>query len=149
MKLGIAACIGIFWAGCAAMAGEIKSWVDGDGQLHFSDIAPENVEAETSDVRPVSPGERTELRPGERAMLEDYEERGRQLEEAKRRWSQEYGKAQLTDEQRRTRQARCKYYQQRLDAYQLKRRRGYSRAEEESIEANIQRYEMKTAIYCD
>jgi hypothetical protein len=149
MKPGIAACIGIFWAGCVATAGEIRSWVDESGQLHFSDVAPENVEAQTSDIRPVSPGERTELRPGERAMLEDYEERGRQLEEAKRRSSQQYQKAQVTDDQQRNRQARCKYYQRRLHAYQLRRRRGYTRAEEDAIDASIQRYEMQTEIYCD
>lgn len=149
IKPGIAACIGIFWAGCAAAAGEIKTWVDADGQLHFSDIAPENVEAETSDVHPVSPGGRTELRPGERAMLEEYEERGRKLEDAKRRSSQEYQKTRQADDQQRNRQAKCKYYKRRLRAYELKRRRGYSRSEEDAMDANIQRYEMQTEIYCD
>jgi hypothetical protein len=148
MKLAVG-WIGIIWAASLATAGEIKTWVDERGQVHFSDIPPQHVEAETSEVRPTDAGERTELRPGERAMLEDYRERGRQVEEAKRRASQEYQRTRLTSEQERKRRAKCRYYQQRLDAYRLKKRRGYSRGEEDALEASIQRYEMQTALYCD
>jgi hypothetical protein len=123
--------------------------VDESGQPHFSDTAPADIEAESKDIRPAPRGERTELRPGERAMLRQYERRGKRLKEGKRRSLRQYQRKQYSPDEDRKRQAKCKYYQQRLHAYRAKRRRGYTRAEEGNIAAAIQRYEMQTGIYCD
>jgi len=137
------------WAASLASAEQIKTWVDETGQLHFSDTVPYNVEAEAAAIRPAAPGERTGLRPGERAMLERYEQRGRRVGQARQRPLRDSKPQRGSSEKQRARRAKCKYYRHRLHAFRAKRRRGYTRGAEDKIAADIQRYEMQTEIYCD
>lgn len=133
-------------------AGEIKRWVDAEGRVHFGDQAPASVDAVVQEIEqsgvdsaPSNPG----LRPGERAMVERYEQRGRELEAAKQRSSQAYEKQRLSKGQEAKQRARCDYYLSRVDHYRGKKRRGYSRSEGDKIDAQIELYEMKSATYCD
>ena len=67
-------------------AAEIRQWVDQDGQIHFGDIAPVGVAAETKslDETPqIGSQEEWQPRPGEREMLRQHEDRGRDLKASK------------------------------------------------------------------
>jgi hypothetical protein len=146
-----------YWFGAGALllafgvgAAEIKRWVDAEGRVHFGDQAPPSVEAEVQtidDPKPVAPG--AGLRPGELEMLERYEQRGRDLEAAKQRSYREYQKGRLSAEEERKREARCDYYQSRLEHYLSKKRQGYSRPEGDRIDDQIELNEMKVGIYCE
>lgn len=146
-----------YWMGAGALvvafgigAAEIKRWVDAEGLTHFGDQAPPAVEVEVQEIHhPEQAPSGTGLRPGELEMLERYEQRGRDLEAAKQRSYREYEKGRLSAEQERKREARCKYYRSRLERYLGKKRRGYSRAEGDSIDDQIELNEMKVEIYCD
>lgn len=146
-----------YWLGAGALlvasgigAAEIKRWVDAEGVVHFGDQAPPAVEVEVQQIRhPEQATSGSGLRPGELEMLERYEQRGRDLEAAKQRSYREYENARLSAEQERKQAARCEYYRSRLENYLGKKRRGYSRAEGERIDEQIELNEMKVEIYCD
>ena len=131
-------------------AAEIKRWVDAGGRVHFGDQAPPAVDAEVQSIDDPGPAASgAGLRPGELEMLERYEQRGRDLEAAKKRSYREYERGRLSAEQERKRRTRCDYYRLRLEHYLSKKRRGYSRAAGESIDDQIELNEMKVNIYCD
>ena len=146
-----------YWLGAGALvvasgigAAEIKRWVDADGVVHFGDQAPPAVEVEVQEIdHPEPAASGPGLRPGELEMLERYEQRGRDLEAAKQRSYRDYEKARLSPDQERKREARCEYYRGQLEQYLGKKRRGYTRAEGERIDDQIELNEMKVEIYCD
>ena len=82
-------------------------------------------------------------------MLRRHEERGRSLEEAKKRSVEEYRRGQESKKVAQKRRARCDYYRKRLDYYEAKRRQGYTREEKDSIDLSVASYEMKVKTYCD
>ena len=152
MRLSLSSFLCVFLLPATASAADVKHWVDQNGQVHFGDTAPAGTLVETKTLSaPTEIGTQSKWSPrsGEREMLRRHEERGRSLEEAKKRSVEEYRRGQESKKVAQKRRARCDYYRKRLDYYEAKRRQGYTREEKDSIDLSVASYEMKVKTYCD
>jgi hypothetical protein len=152
MDIRTLCCIGVLaLASTPASSAEIKRWVDKDGQVHFSDLAPQDVENEqiTPKVITTTPSSNHTLkkimRPGELRMIKNYEKRGKRLIKAK-----EQASKQAKSETRRiaTAKNRCSYNRRQKEQLKNKLRRGVSRSEKNRIEQNLIKYNQRIKEYC-
>ncbi len=143
--------LSLLWLSTPALSGEIKRWVDEDGGIHFGDSPPHGTDATLSTpviitTKPASNNTlRDILRPGERRMLRQYEQRGRRLEKGKRDSLREYKKreqkiAQMED--------KCHYHRRKLDGLKRKLRNGYKPSGKSSILQGIDKQRSLIRRYC-
>jgi hypothetical protein len=88
MLIPVAALIALAGS-CQSRAELMYKWLDADGQVHFSDRAPQDRKTEKTDVRSSSgqgnSGITTGLRDGERQLLGLSREREKEIQQARRR----------------------------------------------------------------
>ncbi len=140
----------LIWA-VPVSAGPVYSWKDVDGNVHFSDMAPQAGGGEVKEIPvaiPQDQGAPQGLRPGERDMLKSYEERSRRLEQAKDRARQEDKREAAEKAGKENKRLRCDYYRKRQENYEDKLRGGYTRQQQLHLEENLARAKMQAGIYC-
>ncbi len=134
-----------------APCGEIKRWVDEDGGTHFGDNPPHGTAATLSTpvvitTKPSSNNTLSDiLRPGERRMLKQYEQRGRRLERGKREGLR---KSRKKEKQLTKMDEKCHYHRQKKYGLERKLRNGYKPARKRSIQQSIDRHRSLIRHYC-
>lgn len=96
----------------AGAGGDIYRWVDAEGNVHYGDTPPENVEAELVQIEAPPSGEKAA--PKSR-LLEDAEERYRRLEEEREARAEA---REAEEELRRDAEQRCVYLRMQLISLQ-------------------------------
>lgn len=137
--------------GLPVSAGPVYSWKDADGKVHFSDVPPQAGGGEVKEIPMDIPQDQRApqgLRPGEREMLQSYEERSRRLEQAKDKSRQETKRKAAEKASKENQRLRCDYYRKRQENYEDRLRGGYTREQQLKLEENLARAKMQTGIYC-
>ncbi len=151
MDIRIIGCaISLLFATNNSYSSEIQKWVDQDGRVHFGDIAPANANTtelhpEIITTKPSYKSLKNLLRPGERLMLKNYEQRGRRLIKAKKTNARQEKRAKR---ELAKNEGKCGYHQQKKEALEAKLRRGYKPAQKSSIKGKIAREKLKINRYC-
>ncbi len=134
------------------ISGEIKRWVDATGRVHYGHTAPHG--ADTTVATPVITTTETAsnnslqdiLRPGERRMLRDYEQRGRRLIRSKKRSMKQ---ARKRERQLAKMEDKCYYHKQKKDVLEQRLRGGYKPSQKDSITRGIHRHRRLIKRYCN
>lgn len=135
-----------------AVAGDVYTWVDDQGQAHFGDQPPVGVQAGRAEVRPAGGDAAAPvhgLRSGERAWLSEIEQQeSRAAAELRAR-----EKRAATEEQQRQQQSgqdarRCASYQQKISEYNRRLRAGCRVARCNYYDAQLANYKSRAALVC-
>ncbi|MCP3670873.1 MAG: DUF4124 domain-containing protein [Gammaproteobacteria bacterium] len=135
-----------------AISSEIKRWIGEDGSVHFGDTPPHSTDTTliTPAVITTKPASnntlQNSLRPGERRMLQQYEQRGRRLEKGKRESVRNHKKREQKIAQM---EKKCHYHRQKMDDLKRKLRSGYIPSRKASILQGIDRHRSSIRRYCN
>ncbi len=136
----------------SALSAEIKKWVDQDGQVHFEDRAPSDIQ--TIKVNPeiitTAPSSNNSLkkimRPGELRMIKNYEKRGERLIKAKRKALKQ---DKLDKKRAASAKKKCDYHRHKRDYLKRKLRSGFKPSEKIKIEERLASHKLQIEEYCD
>ena len=136
----------------ATQAGGIKKWRDQSGNIHFGDAPPTNAISEPVEPEVIPPSPKHDtlqtdfLRPGERRMLQRYEQRGKDLSAAR---EDDYRRLQQQRQERASAAAKCRYHRSQIENLKRQLRRGYKLEEKGKIERELAQHRENRAQFCE
>jgi hypothetical protein len=135
-----------------ALPTEIKKWVDKNGQVHFSDQPPHDVDniPVNPEVITTAPSSNNSLknimRPGELRLIKNHDKRRKRLIKAKRKALKQ---AKLEKRRAASNKKKCNYHQRKKDYLRRRLREGARLSEKSRIEQKLDNHILKIEEYCN